>query len=66
MDNFVYVAIGIIGLIVIIGVLWQAGVLSVSLLPANATVRTVAYVLLLILLALFLWYLFADYIRGIL
>lgn len=65
MDNLISIAIGIIVLIVIIGVLWKAGVLSVSLLPADATLRTVVYIILLVLLALFLWYLFGDYVRQI-
>lgn len=65
MDNIIPIAVGVIVLIVIVAVLWKAGVLSVSLLPADAFWRTILYIVLLLLLAIFLWYLFGDYVRQI-
>lgn len=63
MDSFIYFLFGLIILIVVIALIWRAGWLAVGLAPLDPTLRTVLYILALLLLAAFVWHLFGGYVR---
>lgn len=61
--ELIYFVIGLIVVVVVIGLLWQAGTLSVGLANLNPTFRTLLYILLLVLLAVVIWYFFGGFVR---
>ncbi len=63
MENLIYFLIALIVLVVVLSLLWRAGLLTLSLLPLDATGRTVVTILLLILAAAVIWYLVGGSIR---
>lgn len=63
MENLIYLIIGLIVLVVVLSLLWRAGVLSLSLLPLDGTGKTIVTILLLILAAVIVWYLVGGYVR---
>lgn len=60
MDSFFWFLIGLIVLIVVISLIWRAGWLAVGLAPLDPTVRTILYILALLLLAIVVWYYFGH------
>ena len=61
--DLIYLIIGLIILVVVIAILWRAGGLAVGLAPLDPTVRTIVYILALLLLAAIIWYFFGHLVR---
>lgn len=61
--ELIYLLIGLIVLVIIIGLLWRAGVLATTLTPLGQPWQTIVTILLLLLAAAVLWYLFGGYVR---
>lgn len=63
MDNLIWFLVGLIVLIVVVSILWRAGWLAIGLAPADPTLRTILYILALLLLAAAVWYFFGGLVH---
>jgi hypothetical protein len=63
MGDLIYFLIGLIILVVVIAIIWKAGWLAVGLAPLDPTLRTVIYILALLLLAAVIWYYFGHMVH---
>lgn len=61
--ELIYFLVGLIILIIIIGLLWRAGVLATTLAPLGQPWQTIVTILLLLLAAAVLWYLFGGFVH---
>lgn len=64
MDPFLYFVIGLIVLAVVLALIWKAGVAAIGLAPNDPTLRTILYILALLLLAFAIWHYFGFLVRA--
>lgn len=64
MDSFLWFIVGLIVLVVVIALLWRAGWTAINLAPLDPTLRTILYILALVLLALAVWHFFGYLVRA--
>lgn len=61
--ELIYLLIGLVVLIVIIGLFWDAIQRALTLLPNNPTLRTVLAILAILVLIMIIWYFFGGFVR---